>query len=149
MNNSVANNNDLQELDVCLAMEDVITESCVIGCQKIQNLWRLYTNTAQSRTCLLQNGLNIYDQHIQVFSANPTTSRDMHRLIKRVKILVKDVPMTYDKESVQHMLLTKGTKLGSDKKYSLLRDRDGQLTKYTNGDRFVFAVNRNNIQPTT
>ena len=35
MNNSVANNNDLRELDVCLAMEDVITESCVIGCQKI------------------------------------------------------------------------------------------------------------------
>ena len=35
MNNSFANNNDLRELDVCLAMEDVITESCLIGCQKI------------------------------------------------------------------------------------------------------------------
>ena len=89
------------------------------------------------RICLLQNGLNIYDQHIQVFSENPTTSRDMHRFIKPIKILVKDVQMTY--KSVQHMLLTKGTKLVSDIKYSLLRDRDGQLTKYTNGDRFIFA----------
>ena len=35
MNNSVANNNDLHELDVCLVMEDVIIESCMIGCQKI------------------------------------------------------------------------------------------------------------------
>ena len=61
----------------------------------------------------------------------------MHRFIK--PILVKDVPMTYNNESVQHMLLTKGTKLVSDIKYSLLRDRDGQLTKFTNGDRVVFA----------
>ena len=66
-NNSVANNNDLREFDVCLAMEDVITEPCVIGCQKIRNLWRLYTTTAQLRICLLLNGLNIYDQNIQVF----------------------------------------------------------------------------------
>lgn len=146
MNNDVENNNNLAEIDICLAMEDVITASCVIGCQKIRNLWRLYTNTAISRITLLQNGLNISNQHITVYSDNPSTSQDMRRFIKPVKILVKDVPMTLDNDSVQHMLLSNGSKLTSNVKYSLLRDRDGQLTKYTNGDRFVFADRNETIQ---
>lgn len=123
---------------VCVAMEVVVDRSSIVGAQKIGNIWRLYVNTEEQKHLLLQQGINLNNQHIEVFLTNPATTSQINRLVKPIKITIKDVPMNYSNEAVLKMLENNNGKLTSNVKFSLMRDNDGNYTDYTNGDRYVY-----------
>lgn len=137
MNNSVPNNLSLSEYDVCSAMEDVIDCSKIIGCQKIRNLWRLYVKSENARLTLLQHGISVMFQHIDLYDDNPTQFQN--RILQPIKIMIKDIPMSYTNSSIKESLLKQKIKFTSHIMSSKLRDAEGNLTNYFNGDRFAFV----------
>lgn len=139
MNNMVETSSIITEYDVCEAMEGVVNPSSIIGSQKIQNVWRLYVNKEEAKTKLVQKGIGVFGQHVQLYLQNPAKVNQVNRYIQPTKILIKDVPMSYTNEEVEKMLCDLGANLTSSVKTSLVRDRNGMLTKYTNGDRFVYS----------
>ena len=74
-----------------------------------------------------------------MFLTNPATTSQINRLVKSIKITVKDVPMNYSNEAVLKMLENHNSKLTSNVKFSLMRNNNGNYTDYTYGDRYVYA----------
>ena len=93
-------------------MEKVVNPSSIIGCQRIQNVWRLYINKEDAKIKLLQQGIGMYGQHIQLFLQNPAAINQLNRYIQPTKMLIKVIK-----------LCDKGANLTSAVKTSLVRDK--------------------------
>ena len=78
MNSSLIDN-QIKEFEICTSMEKVLDKSSIRGCQKIKNTWRLYVAKPDSRITLLQHGLDIRQQHIDLFDSNPASQQQMSR----------------------------------------------------------------------
>lgn len=141
MNSAINGNQVVSEIEVTRSLENIVESSHVDGCQKMQNVWRCYIKTVPSRLTLLQTGIDIRGQHIDLYDYNPASMRNNPRMErpKQIKITVKDIPLSYSNQSIYDMLVANGAKLNSQVKYSTIRDEYGQFTNYKNGDRFVYA----------
>ena len=138
-NNGIASNLSLSEYDVCSAMEKVIDCANITGCQKIRNVWRLYVKSENARQTLLQHGINVMFQHIDLYDDNPASTQYQNRILQPIKIMIKDIPMSYTNNSIKESLQKQKLKFTLNMMSSKLRDRDGNLTNYFNGDRFAFV----------
>ena len=98
LNNVIQTDSVLTEYSVCEAMERVINPSNIIGSQKIQNVWRVYVSTSEARYKLLQQGISLNGQHIQLFNQNPASTNQINRHTQPVKIIIKDVPISYSND---------------------------------------------------
>ena len=131
---------NISELEVCVAMEEVLETPNILGCQKVKNQWKLFVKNETSQMSLLQCGLNIRNQKIDVFSdLNQTTTNTQRVQLSPVKVTIKDIPIGIQNECVEKSLKDVGAILKSTMKFSQLRDSEGQLTPYLNGDRFVYV----------
>ena len=59
------------EYDICEAMEQVVSPRYIIGSQRMQTVWRLYVTNEESKNKLLQQGIGLKGQHLQLYLQNP------------------------------------------------------------------------------
>ena len=58
---------------------------------------------------------------------------------KTYKLVIKGLPLSIQSKDIQSFLLSKGIKLSSRIMFSYIRDDDGVLTKFKDGDRYVYC----------
>lgn len=119
------------EYDICEAMGDLIESDEIFGCQLLKNVWRLYTKSEESRVKLLQHGIDIDSQHFELHDTNPLLSLDSRYISgkpKQIKLTIKDIPVSYTNEQIKSWLQKRGLHPVGEVKYSLLHDKQGQLT---------------------
>ena len=122
-----------------LVNENDIEASQVDGVQPVGGVWRLYFNSTETRVHMNSNGININSLHYDLYSENPFSTGIHDPQKKAIKITVKDVPLSYDNDSIKRMIEGYGVKLTSPIKYGYYRNSDNKLTDCKNGDRFAFA----------
>ena len=125
---------NVSEIEVCMAMEEVLDNSNIIGCQKIKNTWKLFLKNEISKLTILQHGLNIRNQKVDLLCESHSKT-----VVRPIKVTIKDLPISVKNESIEKYLNDFGAKLKSKIKFAQLRDNEGQLTPYINGDRFVYV----------
>ena len=146
MNNVLINSDSVNEYVVCEAVAAVAEKDDITGSQLIGNLWRVYLKTENARARVLQQGINIEHQHIDLQSEQPGSHFRRER--NSIKITVKDIPLTYTNDSIKNVLKDHGAKLKSNVINSRIRDIDGNLTNYLNGERIVYAdIDHTKINP--
>jgi len=125
-------------IDICHAMAEVVGKERVWGVQKIRGLWRLYTTTEEARLLLLSQGLEVNSVSITLYPENPYSQVYSERT-EGIKITIKDLPRSYKNEDVATFLTNMGAKLQGLVQSGKLRNRDGTLSDFFCGDRYVFA----------
>lgn len=125
-------------IDICHAMAEVVGKEQVWGVQRIRGLWRLYTTTEEARLLLLSQGLELNSVSITLYPDNPYSQMHAERT-EGIKITVKDLPRAYKNEEVAAFLSNLGAKLQGQVQSGRLRNRDGSLSDFFCGDRYVFA----------
>ncbi len=126
------------------------TADQLIGGQRIGKLWRIYPKNVDSRVKLLTNQINIDGQQIPVYAENPfrTGARDPED--KKVRITIKDLPLSKGNTALQSYLEGKGVKITSRIEYAKARDPvSHRLSEWLNGDRICFAEKLSTALPRT
>ena len=132
---------EIRPLEMCESMAAVIGPRMVLGAQRINGLWRLYTKTKESRVDLTIKGIFINGVHLKPYSQNPFVVNANDPGEKREKIVIKNLPLSVDKNVVLDYLRNHpGLCLTSDLKLAHERNEDGSLTNYLNGDRYIYAA---------
>ena len=130
----------IRPYEVCNAVAQVIGSVSVDGAQQIRNLWRIYIKSNEARIKLLTEGLTIRQKFLQLYDKNPYTTRNTEDGNPTVRITVADIPLSFDNESIAEHLKTEfNVELVSDMNYEYERTKEGLLTHYKNGNRFVFV----------
>ena len=126
----------ITELDVCLATADIVGTDNVRGSQRIRNLWRVYVNNEAARVKLLANGIDLGNQHIDLMNETPYSVSNTNRTIK---ITLSDIKIDISNDYLEEKLKAKGVRLATKVKYSNIKDKNGKITPFQNGERFVYA----------
>jgi len=134
----------LTTYDVCTAVGRIVGTTNLDGVQNIRGIWRIYTKSRASRLeLLLKKELQINRLKVPLYDSNPAVTGDTN---DTEKIIVKDIPLSVANNEIEVFLLSKGIILTSPIRYSKVRDQNGDLTNFKNGDRFVYA--KSPINPT-
>jgi len=129
---------NLKTLEVCEAVADIVGQTNVDGAQNVWGLWRIYLTSVESRVSLLTKGLSIRGRTVTLFDKSPRATNVHSQNVE--KIVIRDVPLSVDNDLIMEYLRKfEHLKLTSDVRYSRERSEDGFLTKYRNGDRYIFA----------
>ena len=118
-------------LEICQACEALTGIGTIDGAQIISGLWRIYPLTMQARRFLEINGINFRGQALSVLDKNPFFSRGDGPTAKLVigNILISVASSALKKQ---------GVGIRSSIKDETYRDRNGQLTRFKTGRRFVY-----------
>ena len=131
---------DITPYNICKALETIVRATSIDGVQKIGGIWRLYFKDKESRTnVLLKRTVTIVGKNIAIYDQNPFATKQANPDDKKDKLTIKNVPLSVSNEEIQKMLESKNIKLSSKVKFSYIRDEQGSLTGYRNGDRFVYC----------
>ena len=108
--------------------------------QKDRQLWRIYVCSRESRDKLLTEGVDIDDNHIEVFDTNPFSAGVNSPQDKVLRVTVKGIPLSVDDECILYMLKKYDfVQPTSDIKYEKIRDPDTRkMTDIMNGNRFIY-----------
>lgn len=70
----------------------------------------------------------------------PTTDPDVsdNQILPTAKLTIKNLPMSVPNKKLRKSLLKKNIKLSSEIKYSYIRDQNGVLTTFKDGDRYAY-----------
>ncbi len=98
-------------------------------------MWRVYVNTENAQIKLLTCGIDIGSQHIGLMNETPYSITNSNRTIK---ITLFDVMIHISNEYLEQQLKAKGVRLASKIKYSHIKDQNGKITPFQNGERFVY-----------
>ena len=144
-------NSDIEDasmtaFQMCTYVTRVIGASKLDGIQKINGLWRVYIKDHATRLQLyLKNSILILGRQVHLHDQNPhTRTFDIDSSGERVnsandKLTIKNVPLSVSNEEIRKMLEENKLTLVSPIRYACIRDNEGQLTSYKNGDRFVYV----------
>ena len=125
--------------ELCIAISKVIGRGGLLGAQRIGALWRIYTQTLQARATILANGLVMRGRTVQVQGHNPFMIRGSDgEEIPGTKLIISEIPISFSNTALEAALIKKGLKLRSKLKMEEVRDREGKLTEWLSGRRFVF-----------
>lgn len=129
----------IDNYDMCLAVSKTVGREGVLGAQKIGALWRIYLRNQQVRAALLANSLTIGGRTVTVLLQNPFVVRgpDGNEL-SGTRLTISDVPISVANMPIESALIKKGLKLRSAIKMEETRDREGNLTGWLSGRRFVY-----------
>ena len=136
-------------IHICNAVTRVTNARNLEGVQKINNLWLIFFNDKATRLEVYNKGdILISGNHYSIYDENPYTSFQTtqnaekppnQQIIKNDKLTIRNVPMWVDNTEVKTMLESHSIKLVSTIRYGMVRDEDGQLTSFKNGERFVYV----------
>ncbi len=76
---------------------------------------------------------------VPLYEQNPFLIHQRLPEEKKDKLTIKGLPLSVSNDEVKHLLESKSIILLSQVKYSYMRDDNGTLTSYKNGDRFVYS----------
>ena len=122
----------ISAMTVVKAVTEVMDPQCLEGVQNFRRVWHIYFKTVQGREdflaqeTVLINGktVHLHDQHIEE---------------KTYKLVIKGLPLSIQSKDIQSFLSSKGIKLSSKIMFSYIRDDDGVLTKFKDGDQYVYC----------
>jgi len=129
----------LSTREICGAAEKIAGYETMEGAQLVGGLWRLYPKTKAARTALLAEGLTLRGKKIPLYDHNPYIvggQGENNRPTTRVTI--KGIPLSADDRDIVKTLERFGCKLRSAVMYEKDRDEEKKLTRWKNGNRFVF-----------
>eukprot|EP00058_Branchiostoma_floridae_P012455 XP_002597943.1 hypothetical protein BRAFLDRAFT_79815 [Branchiostoma floridae] len=99
-------------VEICLAAEEVSGPVTVVGAQpqgKGRTHWRLYPRTNQDRLSLIQAGtITLREQEASLLQKNPFVVRPG---TATTRVIVSNIPLSYDNEEIGKTLSTRGYKL--------------------------------------
>lgn len=127
-------------LELCLAAERVAGRDSIVGAQDIKGLWRIYPATKEARSTLLIKGMVMRDVSVQLCETNPFSIRADGIEKPSTKVYIDGIPISVADSEIEHSLLKLGCELRSEVKHERARDRDGKLTRFLTGKRFVFIT---------
>ena len=118
---------------------DRVEPASAVGAQKLRGLWCLFINSDQARVAILDKGLSIQNNLINLFGSNPYESVTIST--KTEKIVFKDIPLSDPNGTEliedylrQHPHIT----VTSNVCYSRIK-RDNRNTPYRSGERYVYV----------
>ena len=128
----------LAPYDVCVAVGRIIGTSSVDGAQNIGGIWRIYLKSRESRARLLiRKEVPINGKIVPLFDKNPALMNQFNMNCE--KVTIKDLPLSVANTEIENFLSLNNVTIVSDIKYGKIRDSNGDLTNFKNGDRFVFV----------
>jgi hypothetical protein len=112
----------------------VIDIKCVTGLQRVNGLWRIYTDNQTARTTLLTNGIHIRGKTVTLRSLNP--NRLDTQTPNTIRIRIKDVPLSADDYQIERAVSQRGCDSVGEVNREKLRI-EGRLTNFDTGDRIA------------
>ena len=92
-------------------------------------------SSLESRINLLTRKTEIIrGKEVPLYEQNPFTTNQ-----KKDKLTVKGLPLSVSSQEIKNLLESNGVVLSSSIKFSQMRDEDGNLTRYKNGDRYMYC----------
>ena len=140
-NNSILVGKDeepLRPLEICYALEKVSGKGTIEGVQKMNGLWRCYPMTKKAYNDLTVKGISLRGQTIQVLRKNPMllTNDDGK---PTTRLTIGNVFLSTATSEIENALDKIGVVRRSPIRYECLRDKNGGLTSFKSGRRFVFV----------
>lgn len=130
----------LGTLDICLSAERVSGPESVTGAQEIRGLWRIYPSSRTARADLLVSGIEVHGHAITLHNKNPFILREDGTESPTTKVWISDIPISVCTADLESALARSGAKLRSSMMMEKARNRDGKLTRFLTGRRFVFIT---------
>ena len=131
---------DLTPYTVVQAVIQTVSAQYVEGVQKIGSLWRIYLNSVHSRLDFIsKKTVVIPGKVVPLYEQNPFKTHQKTPKEIKDKLTVRGLPLSVSNQEIQTLLESKGVVLASSIKYSQIRNEDGTLTKFLNGDRFLYC----------
>ena len=131
----------LDTLEVCLAICSVVAdETHVEGAQRIGGLWRNYLTNPNTRTQLLCTGFNLRGIQIDLKDKNPFLHTLGREDFETTRVYVRNIPLSFDNGEIEKVFRSKKIEMVSPIKYVRARTKEGKLTNFKTGDRFVDVV---------
>ena len=130
---------DMAPLTIVRAIVRVTSSQAVDGVQRIGRLWRVYMKSVQHRLSLpTQKSVLILGKNIFIYEQNHFRTNQVSPEDQKDKLTIRGLPLSVSiNEEVKSMLEDKGVVLSSSIMYACMRDEDGTLTRYRNGDIFI------------
>ena len=130
-----------ETIDLCVAAENTSGRGTIRGAQRIRGLWRIYPRTTEARNILLVQGMTLWDVQITLLDKNPFILRDENGQEKpATKLWVSNVPISVDDSVIETALVKKGCELRAKIRKELARNKEGKLTNWETGRRFVYIT---------
>lgn len=127
---------DLNGLDVCKACQRVAGPRTIVGAQKLQGLYRIYPASNSARDILLVKGVSIDGNHIPILGTNPRVVDTQDT----VKVIIGKVPLSVSNDEIMAALESvDGLVPRSQLKEEFYREKDGRLTAFKSGRRFIYV----------
>ncbi len=143
-------NSTVKDYTICKAVADTIGADHLIGCQRIGRVWRVYPKDTESRVKLLTNCIQLQGQQVPIYAENPFRTGAKEPNDIKVKITIKDMPLSKGNTAIQKFLEGKNIKVTSRIDYAKARDPEThQLSEWLNGDRICFAEKMTTPLPRT
>ena len=129
-------------IDLCTAAERTTGRGTIRGAQRIRGLWRIYPKKSEARQKLLLEGMGPWGVQISLLDKNPFIIRDQNGEDEKpaTKVWVSNVPISCEDKQIETALTKIGCELRSALKKELARNKDGQLTNWETGRRFVWIT---------
>ncbi|KAI8484816.1 hypothetical protein Bbelb_374130 [Branchiostoma belcheri] len=129
----------LSTRESCGAAEKIAGYDTMEGAQLVGGLWRLYPKTKTARATLLAEGLTLRGRKIPLYDNNPyIVDGQGENNAPTTRVTIKGIPLYADDRDIVKTLERFGCKLRSAVMYEKDRDEDKKLTRWKNGNRFVF-----------
>ena len=129
--------------EICAAAEKVCGYESMYGAQRIGGLWRLYPTKREHRDKILVQGLILRGIRVTARERNPynTTTKDGSITEKpSTKVIIGNVPLSFDHEEISKALQSLGCELRSQLFEERDRDSSGRLTRWKTGRRFAYIT---------
>lgn len=140
----------LDTLEVCLAVCEIVSDqNYVEGAQRIGGLWRVYLTNMDARIQLLCTGITIRGCQITLKDKNPFINVLGREDVDTTRVYVRNIPLSYDNGEIEKALKSKKAQLIGQIKYVRARTKEGKLTNFKTGDRFVDIITPNEPLPKT
>ncbi len=127
-------------IDMCRAAENTSGRGSIRGAQRIRGLWRIYPRRQEARDKLLLEGMNLWGTQVSLLPKNPFTLQDQNNEKPATKLWVGNVPLSVDDNIIETALKKLGCEMRSTVRKELARDKNGKLTNWETGRRFVFIT---------
>lgn len=131
----------LDTLEICLAVCDVVTDDSVVeGAQRIGGLWRIYLTNVDARAQLLCTGITLRGLQVSLKDRNPFLSFMGKGYVETTRLYVRNIPLSFDNNEIEKALKGKKVEMTGPLKYVRARTKEGKLTNFKTGDRFIDIV---------
>ncbi|GFR96206.1 hypothetical protein ElyMa_006292300 [Elysia marginata] len=131
------NETPVDGLEVCVSCETTSGKNSIIKAKKISGLWRIYPATREARRRLIIEGISIGQQTVEILDKKPfIVSGDGDKPV--TKLIIGNVPLSLSNNEIEDMLKHLNVIPRSSLKEENYRDKDGGLTRFKTGRRFIY-----------